>query len=203
MTELFLLLKGCLIGLAIAAPIGPMSILCMQRTLHENFRLGFLTGIGIALADGTYGLVAGLGITAISNFLIHYHLWITRLGGLFLIYLGIKFMLLPSILKLKPNKSALSSLHACTTAYALTITNPSTIIIFTAIFAGLGIGTIHTSITHALSLVLGIILGSTSWWLAFCTGLVLIRKKLNPKIIKIINVISGFVLMGFGIVSLF
>jgi len=203
MTELFLLLKGFLIGLVIAAPIGPMSILCMQRTLQKNFRLGFLTGIGIALADGTYGLVAGLGITAISGFLIQHHTWVTKIGGLFLVYLGIKFIIMPTLAKSKTVNTERSSFHACSTAYMLTLTNPTTIIMFTAILAGLGIGTFHTSITHALSLVLGIVLGSTSWWLAFCTGLVLIRKKLNPKIIKIINVISGFVLMGFGIVSLF
>lgn len=194
-------IKGLFIGLAIAAPVGPMSILCMQRTLHNNFRVGFLTGLGIALADGSYGLVAGLGLTAISGFMIHYHIWIRRLGGIFLVYLGAKFMMMQPVIKSQSTKIERSPLHACTTAYLLTITNPYTIVLFTAIFAGLGIGTYHPSIVHALMLVAGIIVGSTSWWLVFCTGLVLIHKKLNPKIMKMINIVSGLIVLGFGLVS--
>ena len=200
MLELFL--KGILIGLAIAAPIGPMSILCMHRTLHEGFRVGFLSGVGFAFADGTCGLIIGLGLTALSHFLIQYQFWLRLLGSLFLMYLGIQFIRMRTDAKSRQTQRERSSLHAFTTAYILALTSPVTILLFIAVFAGLGIGTFHTSMTHALSLVSGIIMGSTSWWIVFCTGLRLIHKKLNPNIMKLINIVSGLVLVGFGLSAL-
>src|SRR5579863_5838660 len=85
-----LFLKGLIIGFAIAAPVGPIGILCIQRSLHDGFKIGLLTGLGAAFADGTYGLIAGFGLTAVSSFLIAYQFWIRLIGGLFLLYLGIK-----------------------------------------------------------------------------------------------------------------
>ena len=85
-----LFIKGLIIGFAIAAPVGPIGILCIQRALHDGFKIGLMTGMGAALADGTYGLIAGLGLTAISSILIDHQFWIRLIGGLFLLYLGIK-----------------------------------------------------------------------------------------------------------------
>src|SRR3990167_10844249 len=91
MTMLFL--KGLLIGFAIAAPVGPIGVLCIQRSLHDGFKVGLMTGLGAALADGTYGLIAGFGLTAISSLLVAQQFWIRVIGGLFLLYLGIKLIL--------------------------------------------------------------------------------------------------------------
>src|SRR5579872_6395957 len=90
-----LFIKGLIIGFAIAAPVGPIGILCIQRSLHDGFKIGLMTGMGAALADGTYGLIAGFGLTAISSMLITYQFWIQIIGGLFLFYLGIKILLTP------------------------------------------------------------------------------------------------------------
>src|SRR5277367_3217893 len=86
-------IKGLIIGFAIAAPVGPIGVLCIQRSLHDGFKMGLMTGMGAALADGFYGLVAGLGLTAISSLLIAQQFWIRLIGGLFLLYLGIKLFL--------------------------------------------------------------------------------------------------------------
>src|SRR4029077_8267163 len=88
-----LFIKGLIIGFAIAAPVGPIGILCIQRSLHDGFKIGLMTGMGAALADGTYGLIAGFGLTAISALLIHYQIAIRIIGGLYLLYLGIKLIL--------------------------------------------------------------------------------------------------------------
>lgn len=78
--------KGFLMGLAIAAPVGPISVLCIQRSLHNGFKVGLMTGLGAALADGTYGLIAGFGLTAISTLLIAHQFWNQLIGGIFLLY---------------------------------------------------------------------------------------------------------------------
>src|SRR6185295_11026735 len=90
---LALFLKGLIIGFAIAAPVGPIGVLCIQRSLHDGFKIGLMTGFGAALADGTYGLIAGFGLTALSSLLIDHQFWIRLIGGLFLLYLGIKLFL--------------------------------------------------------------------------------------------------------------
>src|SRR6266446_2645116 len=107
----YFFLKGLVIGFAIAAPVGPIGLLCIQRSLHNGFKIGLMTGLGAALADGTYGLIAGFGLTAVSSLLTSYQFWIKLIGGLFLIYLGSKTLLTPptSDKKTTPDKS---SLHA-------------------------------------------------------------------------------------------
>src|SRR3989338_1937334 len=128
MLELFL--KGLLIGFAIAAPVGPIGILCIQRSLHDGFKVGLMTGVGAALADGTYGLIAGFGLTAISSMLIAQQFWIRVIGGLFLLYLGIKLIFTPPREKSTTNNLDKSPLHACGTTFLLTLTNPATILSF-------------------------------------------------------------------------
>jgi len=137
---LALFLKGLAIGFAIAAPVGPIGILCIQRSLHDGFKIGLMTGLGAALADGTYGLIAGFGLTAISSMLVAQQFWIRIIGGLFLLYLGIKTLLTPPRERSALNQPDRSPWHACATTYFLTITNPMTILSFVAIFAGLGLG---------------------------------------------------------------
>lgn len=133
-------MKGLIIGFAIAAPVGPIGILCIQRSLHNGFKIGLMTGLGAAFADGTYGLIAGFGLTAFSSVLISYQFWIRLLGGLFLVYLGIKLFLMPAKEK-SANNPDKSIWHAFGSTYFLTLTNPATILLFVAVFAGLGLGT--------------------------------------------------------------
>src|SRR5579872_4215340 len=153
-----LFIKGLIIGFAIAAPVGPIGILCINRSLHDGFKVGLLTGLGAALADGTYGLVAGFGLTALSSLLIHHQIWIRIIGGIFLLYLGIKLILTPPKIREKNNNSDKKPWHALVTTYFLTLTNPATILSFVAVFAGLGLGTIHPEFFHAIILVVGIII---------------------------------------------
>lgn len=197
-----LFLKGFVIGFAIAAPVGPIGLLCIQRSLNEGFRIGLFTGLGAAIADGTYGLIAGLGLTAIAAFMEEQLFWIRLLGGLFLIYLGIRiFITAPrGELTAMPERS---SLHAFTTTYLLTLTNPLTLLSFMVIFAGLGLATSSTDYVHSLILVSGITLGSASWWFLLSGGLAwFLHHRLSTKWMGMINKFSGLIIFTFGVVAL-
>lgn len=199
---LMLFFKGLMIGFAIAAPVGPIGILCIQRSLHDGFKIGFMTGIGAALADGVYGIIASFGLTTISSMLITYQFWIRVVGGLFLIYLGIKLFFKSPPKRLTAQSDA-SAWHACTTTFFLTLANPATILSFVAIFAGLGIGTMHPSYAQALTLVLSIVLGSTLWWsiLSFGVAFVL-HRKFKVAFMREINWLSGAIMLIFGMLAL-
>jgi len=198
-----LFLKGLIIGFAIAAPVGPIGILCIQRSLQAGFKIGFMTGIGAALADGTYGLIAGFGLTAISSFMVAQQFWIRIIGGLFLLYLGIKLLLTSPHERSKTGCSDKSSWHACSTSYLLTLTNPATILSFVAIFAGLGLGTVNPDFASAIMLVLGVTLGSAVWWLLLSGGVAFIlHRRLSRSFFRIINWISGSIILAFGIFAL-
>lgn len=200
---LALLLKGLILGFAIAAPVGPIAILCIQRSLYDGFKIGLMTGIGAALADGIYGLIVGFGLTAISSLLIAQQFWIHLIGGVFLIYLGIKTIFTPPRAQFADSRPDRSPWHACATTFFLTLINPMTIISFIAIFAGLGLGSTNTNYIHATLLVIGITLGSAIWWLLLSSGVAFIlRHRINAKTMRAINWISGTIVLAFGIFAL-
>lgn len=197
-----LFVKGLIIGFAIAAPVGPIGVLCIQRSLHDGFKIGLMTGLGAALADGTYGLIAGFGLTALSTLLIAHQFWIRVIGGLFLLYLGTKLFFTPPREKSAGNSDK-SSWHALCTTYFLTLTNPATILSFVAVFAGLGLGTINPSYLDAIILVLGITIGSAIWWFILSSGVAfMLHHRLSQTMMQGINRLSGVIIFAFGIVAL-
>ena len=201
--DLSFFIRGLLIGLSIAATVGPMSILCIQRTLNRGQLYGSVSGLGIATADGVYGSIAAFGLTLITNFLIQEQIWIRLIGGLFLMYLGIK-----TILSKPPEKAAVlnaktnSYLGAYTSTFLLTLTNPLTILSFAAIFAGIGVGSASKSFFSAIAVVLGVFSGSTLWWIILTSSISLLRKKMNSHWLLWINRISGAIITLFGLVAL-
>jgi len=197
-----LFIKGLIIGFAIAAPVGPIGILCIQRSLYDGFKIGIMTGLGAALADGTYGLIAGFGLTALSSLLIAQQFWIRLIGGLFLVYLGVKLFLTRPQEK-SAGHADRSPWHALSTTFLLTLTNPATILSFIAIFAGLGLSQTSSDYFHAIILVLGITLGSAIWWLLLSGGVAFIlHHRLSPTVMRNINRISGIIIFSFGIFAL-
>jgi|SRR6185295_1982430 len=200
---LALFLKGLTIGFAIAAPVGPIGILCIQRSLHDGFKIGLMTGIGAALADGTYGLIAGFGLTAVSSMLVVHQFWIRIIGGLFLLYLGVKIFFTPPRERLSNGNSDRSPWHACATTYFLTATNPMTILSFVAIFAGLGLGSTSINYTDAVLLVIGITVGSAIWWLLLSGGVAyILHKRISLSFMRVINWVSGGIILIFSLIAL-
>lgn len=200
---ILLFLKGFVIGIAIAAPVGPIGLLCIHRSLTDGFKMGIMTGLGAALADGVYGCVAAFGLTAVSTLLIAHQLWIRLIGGLFLIYFGVKLFIAKSVHESENKNSEKSSSHAFITTFFLTLTNPMTILSFVAIFAGLGIGTLHSNFSHAAMMVLGVVLGSAVWWAILSGGVAFfLHKRINTFSLKMINKVSGLIIVLFGIFAL-
>jgi threonine/homoserine/homoserine lactone efflux protein len=198
-----LFIESILIGFAIAAPVGPIGILCIQRSLHDGFKVGLMTGLGAALADGTYGLIAALGLSAVSTLLTGHQTVVRVIGGTFLIYLGIKILLTKPREKGSKPQFDRSPWHACGTTYLLTLTNPATILAFVAIFSGLGLVTVGENYTYALLLVSGIVLGSAMWWILLSGGVAFIlHKRMSPDLMRLVNWISGGILLTFGIIAL-
>ena len=196
-----LFLRGLVIGFSIAAPVGPIGVLCIRRTLADGQISGLISGLGAATADAFYGCVAGFGLTFISSFLVGQKMWLSLFGGLFLLYLGIKTLLSkPAEKEAAIRQNGLLGSYLST--FLLTLTNPMTILSFAAIFAALGLGNASGSYASALTLVLGVFLGSAIWWLFLSGGVGLFRDKFNTQGLLWVNRISGLVITIFGIIAL-
>jgi len=194
-------LRGIVIGFSIAAPVGPIGVLCIRRTLAQGRLCGFASGLGAATADAVYGCVAGFGLTAVSNLMVSQQTWLRLIGGLFLCYLGVKsFLARPAQSAVSPKGGALTGAYVST--LFLTLANPMTILSFAAVFAGLGLGGGAADYAGASLLVMGVFLGSTLWWLFLSGGVGLFRKKLKDEHFRWVNRISGTIIAGFGLLVL-
>jgi len=196
------LYKGIILGFSVAAPVGPIGILCINRTINKNFSAGFVSGLGAATADIVYGSIAGLGLTSISTFLINQKLWIQLIGLVFLIYIGIKTIVKKENeieFKTVADKGLLKDYFS---TLILTITNPMTILFFIAVFAGLGLSNPTDGYNSVIQLIAGVFIGSCTWWL-FLSGLTnKLKKKINKKILKKIDLFSGLIILLFGLLIL-
>ena len=196
-----MLFRAIIIGLSVAAPLGPIGVLCVQRTLIGGRRSGFFSGLGAATADSLYASVAGFGLTFISVFLIDQMSWIRSIGGLFLCYLGVRaYLASPTDRRESVERVGLASAYGST--FALTLTNPMTILSFAGIFAGLGIAELGQDYVDAVALVLGVFVGSVVWWFSLSGITSLFRERFDLSRLAWVNRISGLIMAGFGVAAL-
>jgi threonine/homoserine/homoserine lactone efflux protein len=201
--EIGVFYRGLVLGLMIAAPVGPIGILCMRRTIQKGMWIGFATGLGAACADGLFAAVAALGVAAILEFMRHYALSIRMLGGLFLIFVAWhtwhdkpkqpdSVHLPDGIAPPKPSDAGfLSAVNALLSGYIITMTNPLTLFGTLAVVATFG--NLQTRL-DASTLVAGIFSGSTLWWLLLSGGVALVRGRFTEKRVIIINRATAVVL---------
>ncbi|AWJ85048.1 lysine transporter LysE [Azospirillum sp. TSH58] len=197
------LLKGLIIGFSIAAPVGPIGLLCIRRTLADGPAHGFASGLGAASADAVYGAIAGFGVALVTDALLGAQVALKLVGGLMLLWLGW------STLRARPAERAaearggggLAGAYAST--FALTLANPATILSFAAVFGGLGVSAGDGSSTGvAALLVAGVFTGSAMWWLGLSASVGAFRRRVTPAAMLWINRVSGAVLGVFGIAAL-
>jgi threonine/homoserine/homoserine lactone efflux protein len=192
--------KGLAIGFAIAAPVGPIGVLCIRRSLADGQRVGLATGLGAATADAAYGAVAAFGLTAVSTFLVKQRLALGAIGGAFLCYLGLRTWLSkPAEKPAEARGSGLASAYSST--LLLTLTNPMTILSFVAVFAGFGLGASPDFLAAAV-LVLGVFAGSAFWWLLLSSGVAMLRSRVTGSWMQAVNRVSGAIIVAFGIYAL-
>jgi len=198
MFEIEIFLKGLIVGLSIAVPVGPIGVLCIRRTLAQGRIIGLLSGLGAATADAFYGAIAGFGLTILSNFLIGQKLWLHLIGGGLLCILGVKtFFSRPAEQGTSVEGSSLWNAYLST--FFLTLTNPMTLLFFVAVFAGLGIGSERHHYVTAGILVTGVFIGSAMWWLVLIGFTGILRGLFNFKRLQWLNRISGLIIIGFGL----
>ncbi|NML30797.1 LysE family translocator [Paraburkholderia antibiotica] len=214
-TSLFFTAAG--VGLAIAAPVGPMGMLCIRRTLTGGPRAGLAIGFGIASGDAAYGLIAALGLVGISQFMLAYDRPLHLLAGLFLLYLGVRTLLQKPPADNAADNAAdnngengngklaqighAGALRAYASALLLTLTNPQTVIMFAALFTTLAPrGAFSPAI--ALTTVGGVFVGSIAWWCFLVTVVSLARHAIGSKLRVAIDRVVGFTLAAFGVVEI-
>lgn len=177
-----------------------MGVLVIRRTLAQGRTAGLITGLGVASADAIYAVIAAFGITFLSNLLISAQPVIRLVGGAFLLYLGVKtFRARPAADA--ANTRGATLIGAYGSALALTLTNPSTILLFAGIFAGAGLAT-SSDITCAALLVAGVFTGSALWWVILTTSVSLLRSRFTPAVMVWVNRASGVIIAVFGVLAL-
>ncbi len=197
-----LFFKGLVLGFSIAAPVGPIGVLCIRRTLREGRVSGLVSGLGAATADGFYGFVAGFGLTVVSDLLVEQQTWLALLGGIYLCYLGVKtFRSEPA--RVSADVENKSPWGAYFSTLFLTLTNPATILSFVAIFASLGLVTNDGSYASAIALVLGVFLGSGLWWLSLSSVVSFFRDRFDAHTLIWVNRLAGVILVGYGFLAFF
>lgn len=193
-------LRGLVLGFSIAAPVGPIGVLCIRRSLRDGARSGFACGLGAATADALYGSVAGFGITSVSSFLVSWQSWLGLLGGSFMCILGVRsFTAAPAEGAAAEGGPGLLGSYAST--FLITLSNPSTILSFVGAFAAFGLAG-ASGYGDATQLVFGVFLGSASWWLILSAGVSALRSQVTAGVMRAINVLSGSILVAFGLYAI-
>lgn len=203
MVDLIRLGQGWILGFLIAAPIGPVGLMCFERSIRTGFLAGIASGTGAALADGFYAAVAGFGVISIMNFLKANEQAIAFGGCMLLIILGTYSLLQSQSRNIASNlqqnsKTKVSVAIYTLQTFAITITNPATIISFIAAFTSVGILQGTHNFFSASILVLGVFLGSLSWWVILCGGAMMLRHRLSNKTITYVNKAMAVCLIIFG-----
>ena len=198
---LSIVLEGLVVGFCLAAPVGPVAALCRSRAATEGRLAGIATGLGAALADALYGTLAALGITAVSGFLAEHREAMLRAGGVVLLVLGVRLLLVKRLPgRGKPNGAGL--VRDFLSSLVLTLTNPMTFVAFAAVFAAFGIhiGRGHPLLT--LQLVLGVFSGSALWWLLLVGVATILRDRFPGKTLLWIERAVGLFVIAIGILYL-
>ena len=193
--------KGILIGIAVAAPVGPIGLLCIQRTLGDGLTTGLATGFGAALADGVFGAIAAFGLASISDQLMSHQDPLRIVGGLVLFVLAYRawYRAPPEMPGAPVHVRALSGFG---TGLAVTLSNPMTIMGFVGIFAALGLSDLSAGSVTATQMVAGVLLGSGMWWLGLCAGTQALKPRFGPQSLAWTNRLAALLLVGFGTVAI-
>lgn len=192
---------GILIGLIMAAPLGPVNIICLRRAMTRGPMNGFVVGLGAALADGIFGTMAAFGLLSVIKILQQVNMWVEIVGGLILIIVAVQLWFShPHLADVKDTYK--DRIKAATGTFFLTVTNPMTILGFVALFAGLGLGDMGKNYFNAGLISVGILLGSSLWWAILAIGAGKISNKISDNYLVNINRVSAIIIAAFGTIAI-
>ena len=203
MIDFGLIANGIAIGMAVAAPIGPVNLIVIRRTLHFGWLNGFLSGGGAATGDAIFAIIAGFGLTALIDLVVRFELYLQLAGGLFLVLMGLRTFFAHPHLEQGTDNPAAALAKVFGTTFALTITNPATMLGFIAIFGGVAnLTTKGEDYGHAATVVASVMAGSILWWCCVSGFVAYFRKRMNDHMLEMVNHVSGALITVFGLVVL-
>ncbi len=202
-----ILCKGIIIGLVASVPLGPIGVMCIQKTLSKSHKSGFVSGVGAASADTVFAIIAAFFLTVVLSFIETHFSLIKIIGGICVIIVGVNIFLKNPVVQIRRNRAKKGNLWSdFLSMFLLTLTNPAFILMFVALFAAFGISSDGMQHWVGILLVGGVFGGASLWWFLLTFAVSLLRKKFRPRHLLVINRVSGavIVLLGaFVILSLF
>lgn len=196
---LTLFLKSIFVGFIIAVPVGPIAILCIRRTLSHRFSLGLATGLGAGFADTVFGSIVGFSLATLANFITEYDHILRLVGGITLLWIGVSILKTNHHFTTSSQETSQTLIMSFISSFLLTLTNPITLLAFTAVFASIGVSTLGTSYIYPCIIVSGVFVGANGWWLSLCTVVRLMKHHLTETTIQRINQGSAISLIGFSL----
>lgn len=200
MEWLTFLAKGILIGFVASIPLGPVGMICIQRTLCKSQRSGFVSGVGAATADTVFATIAAFFLTVVMSF-VQRHIDILKvIGGICVIIVGTSILLKNPVVQIRKNRANKGSLWSdYLSVFFITLTNPAFILIFIALFTTFGISsTGDVPYFMGTGLIGGVFVGASSWWFGLTAGVSLFRKRFRPRHMLYMNRISGALIIALG-----
>ncbi len=198
-----LLIKGIIIGLLASVPLGPVGVICIQRTINKGKLSGFLSGMGAATADTLFAAIAGFSLTLVISYIEERHVIFQGIGGLIVLLLGIKIFYTNPIRQLRRHKKKKDNLlQDYLSVLAVTITNPLAIFLFIALFASLGVVTGDSDVLLSLITTGGVLIGAATWWYILTSLVNTYRRKFRLRQLWWINKVSGAVIFTLGAIAL-
>jgi threonine/homoserine/homoserine lactone efflux protein len=200
-TAIEIILKGIILGLAVSIPLGPVSIIMINRTIKRGMLSGFFSGLGLATADTLLALLAGLGFTFILSFIKEERLILSVVGGVVIMAVGLKVFLSNTVKDIRNKENVNKSLwRDYYSVFVLSISNPYTIFIFVAFFSGVHIyGNVKPELVPFF-LIPGVLIGTISWWFFLSYFVSRFKKKIRLRMIVRVNKVAGVVIIGIGLI---
>lgn len=199
------IIKGIIVGLGASIPLGPIGILCIQRTLSKGRWSGFATGMGAAISDIIFSAIALLGLSFVNDFLNTYREWVMMFGGAVVGGFGVKIFVTNPIKQIKRVQEGNHQyIQDFASSFIMTITNPGAIFLIIGMFAFIGIDTGQYEFGLVIApALMGVFIGTMAWWFTLSTIINMFRNKFRLKQLMITNWIAGTIVMAIGITSLF
>jgi threonine/homoserine/homoserine lactone efflux protein len=199
-SELPLPFRALVVGFTIAAAVGPISLLTIRRTIAHGRVYGLASGLGVATADASYAGIAAFGLTAVTSVLVSGRVALALVGGAIIVILGIRTMRMRPV-EVAADVERPGLVGAYLSIYALTMTNPMTILAFAAVFAGLGFA-VGASFADAAVITVAVWLGSSMWWVVLTGFVAWVRGRVSTTALTWVNRISGGALVAFGVAAI-
>ena len=200
MYDVVYIFRGMLIGLMVSVPLGPMGVLIIQKTLHKGALSGFIAGMGAACADLFYATVAAFGLGFVINTIKTHEVILQIVGGIFLLIMGLNIYFATPLKQIKARRRVTKKglLGDFLSLFFLTVSNPVTVVVFMAVFAGTSVLGETPTFSTEIMLLIGVLLGGSAWWYTLSTIVNVFRKKFKLRVLVTINRVSGIIITILG-----